>query len=278
MRAGRLTASGVLVATLVTGPLGPQARADDRAGAFVDPAGNPTAFATDTSEGQAESTASGGGVSNCALNVWIEDDTEFHVYDTDGTPVHSSTGRWLMRTCQREGEGGIAAVDTAVIPEGEPVDPAALALQALESVTVPEPVIGTSPAAGDLVVHVPTWLWVSGGWWEPYSGTATAGRVSSTVTVEPVRALWSTGDGSRVSCAGPGIEWAPGMPEDATDCSYTYRSSSDAEPGGTFTLSVTVELDVAWSSTTGASGALPAMSRTARQTVRVGEIQAIKTE
>ena len=40
------------------------------------------------------------------------------------------------------------------------------------------------------------------------------------------------GDGSTVTCTGPGVEWAPGMPEDATDCSHTYASSSDAAPDG----------------------------------------------
>ena len=282
MRVGRLMASGVIMAAAFAGPPGARALADDRAGtstgAFVDPSGNPTAVATDTAGNDVEPTASGGGASDCTWNVWIQDDSEFHVYDTDGAPLYSETGRWLMRTCRRPGAGGMTAVDMAVIPEGEPVDPEALALAALESVTVPELVIGTSPAAGDLVVHVPTWLWVSGGWWEPYSATATAGRVSSTVTVEPVRAVWSTGDGSSTTCAGPGIEWSPGMPEGATDCSHTYGSSSEARLGGTFTLSVTVELDVSWSSNTGAGGALPPISRAASQEVRVGEIQAIKTE
>lgn len=245
-------------------------------GAFVDEEDNPTAVAVDAND--VPGGGGSGGDSPCTWWVSIEDDFVFHIYETEGVTLHSATGRWFTRACERQAENGVMALDAAVLPEGGLVDPEALALQALESVTVPDPVIGTSPQAGSLVVHVPTWLWVEGDWWRGYEATARAGRVSSTVTADPVRAEWSMGDGSTVTCTGPGVEWAPGMPEDATDCSHTYASSSDAEPNGVFHLAVTVELEVGWSSNSGAGGTFTAIGRTTEQGVRVGEIQAIETE
>jgi hypothetical protein len=265
----------VAVGALV-GPLAADVRADDGGSAYIDGNGDPTALATQSGDGPGGG-GGGGGESPCTWSLSIEDDFVFHVYETEGVPIHSATGRWFTRSCERPTADGVVALDTAFLPEGGLVDPEALALQALESVSVPEPTIGTSPAAGDLVVQVPTWLWVSGGWWDTYTVNATAGRVTSTVTVEPTRAVWTTGDGTTTTCTGPGTAWAPGMAEDATECSHTYTSPSDGETGGRFDLSVAVELDVTWSSNAGSGGVLPALSRVGSQAVRVGEIQAIET-
>jgi hypothetical protein len=283
MRARRLILGAAAAGAALVGPLGVQAGADDRDGqggqgrgsAYINGDGDPTAAAAEA--GSEAGGGGGGGESPCTWSVFIEDDFVFHVYETEGVELHSATGRWLSRACERPAANGVTALDMAYLPEGGLVDPEALALQALESVSVPEPVIGTSPPAGDLVVHVPTWLWVSGGWWDAYSATASAGRVTSTVTVAPTQAVWTSGDGMTTTCTGPGVAWAPGLPEHATDCSHTYTSPSDGERGGTFELSVTVELDVSWSSNTGAGGVLPAMSREVSEAVRVGEIQAIET-
>jgi hypothetical protein len=265
-----------LAITAIVGPLAAGARADDGGSAYINSNGDPTALATQTGHGPGGG-GGGGGESPCTWTVSIEDDFVFHVYETEGVPIHSATGRWLMRSCERLTENGVVALDTAFLPEGGLVDPEVLALQALESVSVPDPTIGTSPAAGDLVVHVPTWLWVSGDWWDTYTAEATAGRVTSTVTVEPTRAVWTTGDGTATTCTGPGTVWSPGMPEGATDCSHTYTSPSDSGRGGRFELSVAIELNVTWSSNAGSGGTLPALSRGGSQAVRVGEIQAIET-
>ena len=108
-----------------------------------------------------------------------------------------------------------------------------MALQARASIGISPPTIRTSPEAGGrLYVRVPTWLWVDGGWWHAYQATASAGRVTATVTATPVTATWGLGDGAVVSCSGPGVAWRPGLPEDATDCAHTYTTSSAADPDG----------------------------------------------
>jgi hypothetical protein len=126
-------------------------------------------------------------------------------------------------------------------------------------------------------VQVPTWLWLERNWWQPYEATARAGRVWSTVRATPVATTWSMGDGQSVSCRGPGTEWHPGLPEDASDCTYTYRTSSAGSPDGAFRLEATVTLDVSWFSNAPGGGTLPAITRTSMLEVEVGEIQAIGT-
>lgn len=283
MRARRLILGFTITTAVLASPaLSRSAGADGRptAGGYVDPEGNPTAVAGDGISTSGSSGGRGGG-NQPPCTPWrvaVEDDFAFAVYDAEtGDRLYSETGRWLTRSCLMDTPTGPVEVFDN-LPEGELVDPEALALEALESVTIPDPTIGMSPPAGSLVVQVPTWLWLSGDWWRAYEATATAGRVSATVTAEPVETSWSMGDGSTVTCSGPGVAWTPGAPEDATDCSHTYTSTSADAPGGTFGLTVTVSLEVGWSSNSGAGGTFDSISRTAGQAVRVGEIQAVETE
>src|SRR5262249_29612394 len=144
---------------------------------------------------------------------------------------------------------------------------------AKSSVVIGAPGIQTSPdETSRLVVQIPTWLWIDGGWWRGYEATASAGRVSATITAAPVSATWDLGEGSSLHCDGPGIAWRPGLREDATDCSFTYTTSSAAQPDGTFDLSVAVTFDVAWTSNVGEGGSLGSITRSSARQVEVGEI------
>ncbi|QYG94407.1 hypothetical protein HC251_19510 [Iamia sp. SCSIO 61187] len=198
----------------------------------------------------------------------IEDDLQMAIYDTDTLDtMHSNTGRWLQYVCP--GLGPVAVDGQFLTPEGGLVDPAALAAQALASIGIEGPAVRTSPNPNDLVVNVPTWLWVDQGWWQAYEATATAGRVTVTVTARPTSTAWSLGDGAGIRCDA-GRPWRAGLPESATDCSHTYRRASDG-----LELSATVSLEVTWTSNIGAGGSLPAISRTSAIEVVVDEIQAI---
>lgn len=255
------------MAVAATAPAG----ADDGAGAYVPPGGSPTAVVEET--GAPGGGADGeGGDSECWWEVQIPDDQLQPVYEVDGTRLYSSTGRWLQKLC-RGGE----LVDQQ--PEGGLVDIDALAREAAESVSISGPRLRTSPSAGDLLyVHVPTWLWISDTWWKGYSATATTGRVSATVTATPVSVSWSTGDGSTVSCAGPGTAWTAGSADSESGCQYTYRRATDPAEGKSLALSATVTLEVTWTSSIGIGGTLDPISRTATVQVAVAEIQAIETE
>lgn len=247
------------------------------AGAYVDGSGNPTAEARDAGITPGRAVKSGSS-SNCTWEVINADDTAVAIYDTDGTRLRSDTGRWLQKTCdgQQVPVNGAFAVPERNRPA---VDPAVLAQQARESVAIAAPPISTSPQADrQLYTRVRTWLWVDEGWWRSYSANANAGGVSTTVSARPVRAVWSMGDGGKTICEGPGVAWRPGMADDATDCSYIYKNSSAGQSGGTYTMTVTVEFGVSWSSSIGPGGTLAPITRSVSRPVRVGEIQAIETE
>lgn len=259
------------------------AGADDRSGgaggAYVNPDGDPTAVAGDSGSGGGGGRSHGGtGTENpCKWQVVVEDDFKFDVYDVDSAqPQHSATGRWLQYVCP--GVGAVEINGYFAVPEGGRVDPRELAVGALASVGIDTPKIRTSPSEnGRLFVQVPTWLWLDHDWWQSYEATANAGRIWSTVRATPVAVTWAMGDGQSVSCRGPGTPWRPGMPDDASDCAHTYRSSSATRPSGSFSVEATVTFEVTWRSNATGGGVLPAITRTSTIAVEVGEIQAIGT-
>lgn len=289
MRARRLTtrSAQLIVAALVAAvPLsvsGSSVLAEDRqppglpgddSDGYVDPDGDPTVVVTEDGTPDTPVTVPGDTDAEgrqCWWEVVIADDTVTKAYGMGGARRYSATGRWLMNVC--EGIGPVAINGVPIVPEGGRVIPGELAQEAAASIPIPAPQMVTSPASGRLIVQVPTWLWIDGGWWEPYSATASTGRVSATVTATPVRVVWSTGDGATVACAA-GVAWQPGIAEDATDCAYTYTTAS-GDAG--FVLSAVVEIELAWTSNIGESGTLDPITRTGTQTVQVGEIQAIGT-
>lgn len=262
---------------IAAGPAGAEGRPPGGE-AYVDPGGAPTAVAIDGGSGGGGGGGSGGGGDGppCVWQVVIEDDFQITVYEVDYTEQHSATGRWLQYWC--EGIGAVEVGGLFLIPEGGLVDPYQLALDALSSVQIAGPVIRTSPSEdGRLFVQVPTWLWLDPTWWHAYEATANTGRVWSRVQATPVASTWELGDGGSISCRGPGTPWRPGLNEDASNCTHTYRRSSASRPGGTFGLKATVTLEVSWTSNAAPGGTLPAISRTSTVAVEVGEIQAIGT-
>lgn len=271
-----LSAAGALL--LAAGPAAAESRPPGEGGAYVDDNGDPTAVAREGSDRPGRSSRSG--ASDCEWRLITADDTKFAIYDEGGNRLHSDTGRWFERWC----DGRQVMADDPIaggfaVPERVPrVDPAQLAQEARQSVSVPSPAMLTSPRSDrGLYTRVRTWLWLDGSWWRGYTATAEAGGVSTTVSATPVRATWRMGDGGQTVCDGPGVEWRAGMADDATYCSYVYEDSSVAEREGVFTMTVTVEFEVTWTSNVGAGGVLPRISRSASQSVRVGEIQAVET-
>ncbi len=265
---GSLVSFSALLAAV---PAGAEGRPDSDA--YIDD-DSPTVVVTDGETGGPKRPGTRG-ESNCTWEVVVADDMATKVYSESGTTRHSATGRWLQKTCDGV---PVAVGGVFLVPDGGEVDVEALAQEARSSIGIAAPAIHTSPEAGGrLYVRVPTWLWVDGGWWRPYQATASAGRVTATVTATPVTATWGLGDGATVSCAGPGVAWRPGLPEDATDCAHTYTTSSASDPDGAFELTASVVLEVTWTSNVGQGGALASISRSSSRSVEVGEIQAIGT-
>lgn len=158
-----------------------------------------------------------------------------------------------------------------------------LADQARSEMNLPLPKMVMTPAADAMqYVSLPIWLQLSPTSWVSKSATASAGGATLTVHAEPTTAVWSMGDGSTVTCHGPGTPYPAVKPKDpmahSPDCGYTYTAPSASRPRGTYPVSVTVHWKVDWSTTTGLSGSEPDLTAVASTRLRVAEIQALVTE
>ena len=153
-----------------------------------------------------------------------------------------------------------------------------MARKALNSFTVPRPVILTAPP-GPSFVNFKTWLAVRD--WAPVRATASLAGISSTITGVPQRVTWEMGpDDGTVVCDGPGDRYDPGVPDELqdTDCGYTYRrSSAGIGPDNAYSVRVTVTYQVTWTSSDGTSGVIGPVSPSITFPLRVAEIQAINT-
>jgi hypothetical protein len=155
-----------------------------------------------------------------------------------------------------------------------------LAALVRQILVLPSPVIQSSPAPGSLqLTRLPTWLWISHTVWTPKSKTATVPGESVTATATPVSVVWHSGDGSTVTCHGPGIPYTSAYsPSSASpDCGHTYTRSSAGQPGGAYHVTATITWDITWTGTGGAGGALPPLFTTAAMAFRVAESQAVNT-
>ena len=121
------------------------------------------------------------------------------------------------------------------------VDPAVIAQQAIQQLGLGSPSIEMAPPDGSpQLVGVATWLWVDPGAWRTLTASATAGPVTVTATASPSKVVWEMGDGTSVTCDGPGTPYSSSDPEATTDCSYTWPEA------GNYAVSATVYWSVTW--------------------------------
>jgi len=182
--------------------------------------------------------------------------------------------QWVYSRCENRRTGEVRQ-GIVLVRAGSAVSPADLARTAADRLELPAPRPATSPRQGsDVAVGVPVWLWLESAPGE-VSATASVPGLSATVTAQPVEVVWDMGDGTEVVCAGPGVAWAPGLADVASDCQHTYRRTAIRLPGEVFAGSVTTRWRARWSATDGSSGQLESLSRSAPFTVRVVEVQAV---
>ncbi len=192
-------------------------------------------------------------------------------------------GAWYVYQCS--GPGSRDALFRAPVwivdgqaPGAAPVpSPQQLAEQARSQLRLPSPMIASSPA-GKQLVRLPTWLWLNRAMWQPHLATATVPAVSVTATATPTSVSWSTGDGTTVSCTGPGTPFPAGGAAQAAspDCGHTYQRSSAGNPGERFAITATVSWRVTWAGG-GATGAFPDLTTSVAASLRVAEAQALGT-
>jgi hypothetical protein len=255
------------------------------ADATKDAHGNPVVIAMSDLDKPALPGRRGTGTVTC---VWFENAVHDPVGDGDpvgrqpGSPVDWSVGLveddWYFLHCTN--------ADGVVVREGwrqwTPADAQTLATElayeAARELPIPYPRPALSPAIGtDQLVGLTTWLWIESGTWRPLDATAAVPGLSATATATPTTVTWDMGDGTTVTCDGPGTPYNAAIGDDAqsTDCSHTYIHTSDDQADGAYAATVTIEWGIAWTATNGQAGTLPSTSRTTTFSVPVTERQAV---
>ncbi|MFI7062567.1 hypothetical protein ACIBL3_16415 [Kribbella sp. NPDC050124] len=123
------------------------------------------------------------------------------------------------------------------------------------------PQLGLSPyvqsAAGDGVVNVPIWMWVT----DP--GESTTGPLTKQATLDGVtivatgtvdRIEWAMGAGDKVTCKGAGTPFTRAYAEGKSlkeipaspTCGHKYRKTSRCEATGKFQVTATAYWNVNW--------------------------------
>jgi hypothetical protein len=151
------------------------------------------------------------------------------------------------------------------------IRPEVLAQRAVDRLSLPRPVMNTSPDSKQLVM-LPVWLAVTEASWEQQSASASVPGLTVTATATPVSASWSMGNGDTAECMVPGTPWTPaaGETEASPDCGYVYEQASEAD----LEVTVTVIWQVRWAGG-GESGSVPDMTTTATTSWPVIESQSL---
>ena len=162
-------------------------------------------------------------------------------------------GQWVFPVCA--GPGVIDPMPPFWVTGAKPVAatvqvaPVVVAEQAAKTLGLTSAVIEMAPPDGHpQLVNVATWLWVNPAAWHPVTATATAGPVTTTAVAAPTKVVWDMGDGSTVTCNGPGTPYDPSTPDASTDCSYTWPAA------GTYTVTATIYWTITWAAAGAAGG------------------------
>jgi hypothetical protein len=187
-------------------------------------------------------------------------------------------GQWVFVTCA--GPGVLNPMPPIWVTNAQPdagaaqVDPVVVADQTIQQLPLGSATIEMAPPAGaEQLVGVATWLWIEPGAWQTLTATASAGTVTTAATATPTKVVWDMGDGSTVTCDGPGTPYDPSRPNATTGCSYTWRKA------GSYQVSATIYWSVSWTSVGAPGGGNLGLKPgpAAEMAVRVTESQAINT-
>ncbi|WP_344076249.1 ATP/GTP-binding protein [Streptomyces crystallinus] len=162
-------------------------------------------------------------------------------------------------------------------PPQATVDPAILAQRAVDSMTLRGPDIASPRASGRYTVGVPVWMWVnqSATTYGPNTASASAGGITVTATANVSKIVWTMGDGSAVTCNGPGTPYVSSqeMAQSPT-CGHLYSKTSAGAQRGKFPVTATSTWTINWQGG-GQAGQLTEVRQTNMQ-VAVGEVQVVR--
>src|SRR5581483_1974443 len=152
------------------------------------------------------------------------------------------------------------------------IDAATLARQAYKELPLLYPDPHTAPPSDQQqLVGVRTWMWLDPAQWQPRSATAAIPGLSATVTAQPSEVRWDMGDGTIVTCNGPGTPYDPSRADgdQHSDCTHVF------EHDGTKQVRATIVWRVTWQGSDGSGGTLPTVERSTQFPLHVAQRQAV---
>ena len=240
------------------------AKGSPGAGGDIGPGGNPIVYVTAPGT-DPSGNAGGSGAVTCGL------------YTGDASGVWIGTGEPVTAPVEGETYWIVCSdgyVNLIVYDPANVVDPATLARRAFNELPLiyPRPRTAPPPTARQLV-GLRTWMWVDPEDWRPMSATASIVGLSATVTAQPTQTVWDMGDGTTVTCNGPGTPYDPERPdaEQTSDCTHVYQHD------GTRSVLATIVWSVTWTATNGAGGSLGNVQRSTQFPLTVEQRQAVIT-
>jgi hypothetical protein len=181
-------------------------------------------------------------------------------------------GRPYVVVC-RDADGVVVYQRVIIYQPGTvTVDAATLARQAYRQLPLLYPQPYTAPPANmTQLVGVRTWFWIDPNQWQARSATASVPGLSATVTARPAEVRWDTGDGTTITCDGPGTPYDPDRPDSLqhSDCSHVF------EHDGEHDVRATIVWQVRWTASDGTSGTLPDVTRATQFPLQAQERQAV---
>ena len=161
------------------------------------------------------------------------------------------------------------------------IDPVVLANRAIVAMDLDPITIGIVPESGpDRVglVGLPVWMWVDNqteDTWGPITRSAAEGPVSVSATASVSSIVWDMGDGTTVTCTGPGTPYADHYgKQDSPTCGHRYEKMSTDQPDGAYQVTATSHWVVEWTGG-GQSGTIELDLTTEPLPIRVGEAQVL---
>ncbi|MGW3149750.1 ATP/GTP-binding protein [Streptomyces sp. NPDC001177] len=193
-------------------------------------------------------------------------------------------GAIYARVCLSDALGAATGADVvpdvfwAAAPPAVTVDPEQLAREAVDRMLLTGPALASPRPAGRYLVGMPMWMWVnqSPTTYGPNSAAASLAGVTVTATAKVTRIDWQMGDGTQVTCQGPGTTYAAsyGKRESPT-CGHTYTRTSATQPGGKYTVTAIATWTVNWQTTGGETGQFTETRQSQKQ-VAIGELQVVR--
>ncbi|WP_406485530.1 ATP/GTP-binding protein [Streptomyces microflavus] len=164
-------------------------------------------------------------------------------------------------------------------PDATPViDPEAVARRAVDSMKLAGPVVGSPREAGTYVVGMPMWMHLepSPTTYGPAEASATAGGVTVTATAKVTTVRWDMGDGTTVTCHGPGTKYTPEQGKGMSpDCAHRYQRSASDKPDGRYRGTATAAWTITWTAPALGDAGEFNETRQTTWTAHVGEVQVL---